>query len=548
MIIEQSEGFILTRRPTHEDIDILLDQAITRARDHFYTFVQLMAPLILPEKFEDGRHIEIICAELQNVEASVADPKRKPDRLQLFLPPGSMKSKLASNLFPAWCLGRHPQWCFLALGSDFEFAVDNFGRPTKDLVDLDEYQAIFPFTILRKDVQGAGRWDTTRKGRFVARGAGQNIAGRRAHIAICDDVITEQTTDLEREKINKWYQKGLRTRLLPQGAEIIINTRWHLEDLSGYTVKLDSRTKRPWRVVSIPAILDEAGRELLWREGDPEGKYDLDTSFWPEFWPTDVLLEKKETLPPGEWNALYMQSPTSESGNIVKRSQFKIWPDAEPPSCQYILVSMDTAFGIKETNDFSAYSVWGIFSKESKNFEQETIRLNCTILLAAGKGRWEFPELCEKAQWLDTKYKPDFFIIEDRASGQSLIQEMMRRGLPIVPFMPEKDKVFRLHACTPFFQSGRVWVPLATDKAGEVIEGKLKSWAEELVEEVISFPSCPHDDLTDTVSQAILWLKNTYNLENDGYPTDPFEPDDYYLRGQKKGNTYWSSVMGIAEG
>jgi hypothetical protein len=218
---------------SHDDIDVLLDSYIEDARDNFYTFVKLMAPEILPEDFVDGRHIQLICNELQDVVDSVANPDRKPRRLQLFMPPGSMKSKLSSNLFPAWCLGRHPNWCFLAIGNSSDFAIDNLGRPTKDLIDSEQFKAIFPDTQLKKDVQAAGRWDTTRKGRFVSAGVGQHIAGRRGHITICDDVQSEQTEENSRSKINRWYQKGLRTRLLPSGAEIIINTRWHLEDLSG---------------------------------------------------------------------------------------------------------------------------------------------------------------------------------------------------------------------------------------------------------------------------------------------------------------------------
>lgn len=514
---------------THEDLDFFYDELIEKARNHFYTFVKLLAGEIIPEPFVDGRHIEMICDELQAVEESVANPKVEPERLQLFLPPGSMKSKLASNLFPAWCLGKHPNWCFLAVGGSFEFAVDNLGRPTKELVDLDQYKAIFPDTQLKKDVQAAGRWDTTRKGRFVAAGVGQGIAGRRAHISICDDVMNEQTTGSERVKINNWYQKGLRTRLLPSGGEIIINTRWHLEDLSGHMTKVDAKTKRPWKVVSLPALLTPEASLLLKRKGDPEDKYKEGTSFWPEFWPTSVLEEKKETMIPTEWNALYMQSPTSEEGTIVKRRDFRIWEDSKPPPCSYIVVSMDTAFSTKESADYSAYTVWGIFKHTDKDFEGNDITQNNVILLSAGKGRWEFAELCNKAQDIFTKYEPDFFIIEDRASGQSLIQELRRRNLPIIPFMPEKDKIFRLHACTPFFQAGRVWVP------GE------KTWANDVVEEVISFPVAPHDDLTDTVSQAILWLRDTYNIDNDGYPKYDDEEDNW-LNRRRTANTYWTAA------
>lgn len=506
--------------------DDLLNKMIEKARKHFHTFVKLMAPVALPEDFIDGRHIEIICEQLQEVAESVSSKTKDPKRLQLFLPPGSMKSKLASNLFPAWCLGKHPNWCFLAIGSDFDFAVDNFGRPTKDLVESERYRAIFPATALKKDVQSAGRWDTTKKGRFVAKGVGQSIAGRRAHIAICDDVITEQTTESMRKEINSWYRKGLRTRLLPRGAEIIINTRWFVEDLSGFMLKIDQKSERPWDLVSIPALLTKDASTML-RNGLPveDQRFMPDTSYWPEFWPTKLLLEKRSTTPPSEWQALYMQNPISEEGGIVKKANFQIWEDDKPPKCHYVIISMDTAFSTKDAADFSAYSVWGGFYNEFKGFDAKNIAQDCLILLSAGRGRWDFAELCNKAQELNSRYTPDFFIIEDRASGQSLIQEMRKRNLPIMAYMPEKDKLFRLQACTPFFQANRVWIP------------KNKSWASDLVDEVIAFPKAPHDDYTDTVSQAVLWMRDNFKVDNDAYANG--REENAYTREKK---TYWSSL------
>ena len=143
---------------------------IIKARTDFYTYVRLMAPVILPEAFVDGIHLQLICEEMQKVVESVEDPNQEPIRLQLWLPPGSMKSKIASNLLPSWSLGRRPNWCFLALGMDSDFATDNFGRPTKDIIESPQYQAVFPGTRLRKDVKSAGRWHTSKKGVFVAKG------------------------------------------------------------------------------------------------------------------------------------------------------------------------------------------------------------------------------------------------------------------------------------------------------------------------------------------------------------------------------------------
>ncbi len=521
-------------RMDKKDIDFLekqlISQMIERAKTSFYAFVKLMAPCVLPETFIDGVHIELICNELQKVYESVADPNKIPVRLQIWMPPGSMKSKIASNLFPAWCLGRSPNWCFLAIGADFEFAVDNFGRPTKDLIDSPQYQSIFPFTALKKDVQASGRWDTTKKGRFVARGAGQGIAGRRAHISIVDDALNEQTNDTGRKEINAWYRKGLRTRLLPRGAEIIINTRWFVEDLSGFMIKVDAKSLRPWKVIEIPALLDLKASTML-RKGLPETdtRFAEGTSFWPEFWPTALLLEKKETMPPNEWASLYMQDPILEEGAIIKRSDFQWWDKKEPPKCRYVIVSLDTALSQKDAANFSAFTVWGIFTNMVETFDNNQIAQDSMVLLSAGRGRWDFAELCAKAKELDDKYMPEFFIVEETSAGLLLIPEMYKRSLPVIPYKPKGDKTTRLQACTPYFQAKRVYVP----------EGK--TWAEDVVTEVCSFqPRLKNqvDDYTDTVSQAVIWMRDNHKIDNDGYSNHWDE--EVYTQRRK---TYWSAMM-----
>ena len=346
----------------------------------------------------------------------------------------------------------------------------------------------------------------------------------------CDDVITEQTNDVERVKINNWYRKGLRTRLLPRGAEIIINTRWFPLDLSGFMLNVDKESPRPWKVIQIPAILTLEASTVL-RKGLPasDPRFDVGTSFWPEFWPTQVLLEKKHTTPPHEWSALYQQNPVDEHGGVIKRSDWQVWDQDAPPKCRYVVISLDTALSQKDAANFSAYTVWGIFTNRVQTFEQEQIEQDCMILLAAGKGRWDFAELCNKVQELDKKYVPEFFIVEDTSAGLLLIPEMQKRSLPVIPYKPKGDKTARLQATTPYFQAKRVYVPAN------------RAWAEAVVAEVSAFqPRLKNqsDDYADTVSQAVIWMRDNYKIDNDGFSN---KWDEEVMT--KRRTTYWSALL-----
>lgn len=539
----------LTPKEKLEAIPYIQSVLIKKAREDFYTYVRLMAPVLLPEGFIDGKHIEIMARKLQEVERRTAISTnlelRKASgnketlfgkRIQLFMPPGSMKSKIL-NLFVTWCLGRHPKWNILHLGHSAQFAEDNMGRQVRDLMNEPEYAEIFPNVHVRKDVKAAGRWMTNSGGIYVATGVGAKIAGRRAHISICDDALDENTaySDVERPKINNWYARGLRTRILPGASEVIVNTRWHFDDLSGYLLKADQDSAQPWEVISFPALLEgpdaERAMALL---GLPYG-----SSFWPEMWSEEVLLAKKndKAMTPAQWAALYMQSPILEEGGIFKEKELKLWFQNDPPPLDYILVSVDGAYSKNEAADFSAYTVWGVFKTVENDMMGKELVVSNAILLEGEHGRWEFPELCMKIQEVYDVYNPDTILVEKKASGQSLIQEMRRRGLPIREYVPDKDKISRAHACTPFTQAGRVWFP-AVRLSDE--EYRIRPGGIELMEEMLQFPYGSHDDLTDTFTQAILWLRDSFNVGHPEYPD--YDDDDDDERSFTKRFSYWNQV------
>jgi predicted phage terminase large subunit-like protein len=240
---------------------------------------------------------------------------------------------------------------------------------------------------------------------------------------------------------------------------------------------LDYQTKNPdsdqWEVVELPAILNE----------DTENE----KSLWPEQWPLDQLKNKKANMDPQYWNAQYMQQPTSNNAAIISRKSWRIWPSDEPPRCEYIIQSWDTAFEAKTTADYSACTTWGVF------YNEEEANAPQVILLDAFKDRMEFPELKAVAFKHYKEWEPDGFIVEKKAAGAPLIQELRNMGIPVQEFSPSRgnDKTVRLNAVADLFASGKVWCPDTR-------------WAREVIEEVASFPNGENDDYVDTTSQALL--------------------------------------------
>jgi predicted phage terminase large subunit-like protein len=510
--------------------DLFMGMAKEAAKTDFYVFAKLMAPVVLPNDFYDGRHIKKICEGLQDVADSI-ESTEPTKRAMFFLPPGAMKTVLCSILFPAWLYGLHPNWHVICVGYNDEFAADKIGHPLKELIGSAEYKEIFPNTKIRHDSKSKGRFVTTAKGEFKALGAKARAAGRRAHLLICDDTVSEKDAWSKqlRTEINKNYIGGLRSRLMrtPRGAEIIVNTRYNIEDLSGFLLKVDAESKRPWDVISIPAILDETASKMMREPNDPPELYQPGTSFWPEMQPMEVLLEEKETLmrtEPHKWNALYMQQPTPEEGSIVKFEDWQFWDrEKAAPKVSQILVTMDTAFSEKQRADFSAYLVWGVF------YPYAGAPPNL-ILLYGEKGKWAWPDLVAKCKDIKDDWKPDFLVIEKKASGQSLLQDLFRKGYPIVEYDPRGSKEERLHSASMWFKQGRVWIP------------EDKPWIFDIIDEVCNFPSAAHDEFADCTSMAISWYRDMGIVEHT-VDLNPEEIEDLQTQSRKGASTYWDSLV-----
>lgn len=514
------------------------DISVKAARENFYIFVKMMMPEVIPNEFRDGIHLRVMCGKFQEVFDNVQKKTRKGKKLRLSVPPGSSKTIVGTVLFPAWCLGRHPNWRILAVSHSSDHAEQFMGRPTKHLVNSDAYREIFPLTNLAQDSKASGFWSTTRKGYYAAVGVTSGVAGKRCNLLICDDILQEQTaySKREREGINNTYHVGLRTRMLPEeSAEIMIQTRWNLNDPAGFVEEIDKEAGNPWEVVAIPALLDSTTLALYasYSSELPTQQYHLGGSYWPEFKPVEELLDMKATLPPGKWSAVYMQNPIPEEGSIFKETLFRKWSQERPPAVTNIIVSFDTAFTESERKDAarSAYTVWGIFAAPEVSPRHRENVVGNLFLLGAEAGYWSFPELIQKCEWLQGIYKSDLdlFLIEERASGISLIQELRARGFPVATYMPDKSKEARAWAVTPFLEAGRVWI------------NPIKQFTKDFLTEVLSFPNADLKDFVDCLSLTVLWLRDNMQLIPQQYLVyqDIYEDDNIVKFRRPK--TYWGS-------
>jgi predicted phage terminase large subunit-like protein len=285
---------------------------------------------------------------------------------------------------------------------------------------------------------------------------------------------------------------------MPNGAIIVVMTRWGPLDLTGRLI--DYQVKNPnsphWEIVELPAILNEGT--------------DNEKSLWPEQWPLASLLSAKSSMDPRYWNAQYMQQPTSDMSAIISRKSWRIWTDDEPPKCEYIIQSWDTAHETKSTSDYSACTTWGVWYNENENSAAQV------ILLDAFKERMAFPELKAVAFKHYKEWEPDAFIVEKKAAGGPLIQELRSMGIPVQEFTPSRgnDKMVRVNAIADLFTSGIIWAPDTR-------------WAREVIEEVAAFPVGENDDYVDTTSQALLRFRQGgfISLDSD-------EKDDRIYRGR----------------
>jgi predicted phage terminase large subunit-like protein len=458
------------------ELRLSLLEAREKASSNFLDFCKYVWPEMLV-----GEHHKRIAAALDRVVAG------KCKRLMIAMPPRHGKSQLGSYLFPAYLMGKLPQ-SKLIVGSHTAELAQRFGRMIRNLVDDERYSEIFPEMKLSADSKAAGRWNTAQGGEAFFIGKGGAMTGRGGDVVILDDILDEQdaVSETAMENTWEWYTSGPRQRLQPNGTIIVINTRWKMDDLSGRLLRQQGQLKADqWEILEFPAILPS------------------NTPLWPEYWSLDELEKVKMSIGLKKWNAQWQQQPTNDDGAILKREWWRKWKHDEPPSCEYILQTMDTAYSKKETADFSVIATWGVFYPSADGGP-------ALILLSVQKGRWDFPELKRIARSEYLYWNPDNVLIEAKATGTPLQQELRKMGIPVTMYSPGgrrtgQDKVSRANAVAPILESGMVWYP----------EGE--EFAQDLVEECAAFPNGSNDDQVDVTVMALMRFRqgNFVKLDED---------------------------------
>jgi predicted phage terminase large subunit-like protein len=363
----------------------------------------------------------------------------------------------------------------------------DLSRRARSIIQSPEYADIFPSVGLAYDARAVGQWELVdpqaqdakgqalpHKGGYVSAGVGGGITGKGADLLIIDDPVKNAEEAASKTILDahwEWYTSTAYTRLEGRGAVIVIMTRWASDDLAGRLLQAsDNRTGDQWHRLRLPALAeddDELGREpgeALW-----ETKYDA-----------DALKDIQRAIGSRNFAALYQQRPAPLGGATFKREWFTHTYNAFARNAAVQVVQVwDTAFKTKQQNDYSVCATWALVG-------------NNAYIVDVFRDRVEFPVLKRKAQELYAKWTPNIVLIEDRASGQSLVQELKHETrIPVVAADIDADKVVRASAVTPYFEAGRVLVPVSAP------------WLDEWVEEHAAFPNGAHDDQVDTTSMAL---------------------------------------------
>lgn len=405
--------------------------------------------------------------------------------LLVTMPPRHSKSETCSKYFPAWCIGAlHKRVILTSYESTF---AASWGRKARDI--LEEWGPALYNVRVSHSSSAADWWELADgSGSMMTAGAGAAITGKGGDILICDDPIKnaqEADSQLMRDRVWEWYTSTFYTRREPNAGVLIIQTRWHEDDLAGRLLQESKRGGDQWIHLNLPALAetDECIVHGDWKYIRSRG-----AALWPERFPEQELQAIQRAVGSRVWAALYQQHPTPDAGMIWQRAWFSNRYTTQP-ECQTITQSVDSAFKTGVANDYTTIATWGMSA-------------NSFFVLDVFHARVEFPELKRAIVDSAAKWKPQAILIEDKASGQSVIQELRRETtLPIVAWSPNGSKQSRAAAVSPIAEAQKIFLPADA------------SWVNDWIEEHVAFPNGDHDDQQDTTVMALGYLAHSTHTQ-----------------------------------
>lgn len=481
---------------------------LKKAEESFKGFVQLHNP---EWKLPDF-HKTLITA-LDRLEGGEG-----PRNLLITMPPRHGKSTFGSVYFPAYFMARKPSRYIMSTSYNSQLATD-FGRQVRDLVNDPLTRQAYPDLEMSQDSRAVDQWRTTVGGAAYFIGVGGTTTGRAANILLLDDPLKsreEAESATQRNKVWDFYVSGLSTRLQPDidgqpPAQIIILTRWHPDDIAGRLMQTDDWKEGMWSHINFQAITEKVVRGKEGKDRRQLAPTDPNyisneearqisakkrylpvterNALWPERFSLEDL-ERRERLNPREFASLYQQSPFIQGGNLIRSQWWRTYPaDMRPEQFTSLIIAADTAFKAKSTSDYSVMMTMGLDKSGD------------IYIVDVHRERYEFPDLKRKMIMLNNQWRGRGLrgiYIEDKASGQSLLQELKREsGVSVIPYKISTDKVTRLSAVLPLIEGGRVLLP---DNA---------HWLDAFHDECQTFPAGTHDDQIDALSIGLDVLART---------------------------------------
>ncbi|NDB67811.1 MAG: hypothetical protein EB015_07365 [Methylocystaceae bacterium] len=503
----------------------LLDIDRMECEESLYTFLAGAWKWIDPSPFTDGWPIEAIAEHLQ----AVVDGDLK--RLIINIPPRMGKSSITSVAFPAWAWAQTHTSPTSGPGVQFLHASYAQQLSLRDsvkcrrLITSPWYQERWGDRFkMTGDQNAKTRFDNNKGGSRLSTSVGSALTGEGGSIIVVDDpnAAQEAFSEATIESTIEWWDSALSTRLNDPktGAFVVIQQRLSEEDLTGHIL---SKDVGDWCHLMLP-MRYEADRAFVNTMGWSDPRTEEGELLWPErMGEKEVSLLERQLGPWGAAGQL-QQRPEPKGGGIIKRDWWTLWNQDNFPPVEYIIASLDTAFTTKTENDYSAMTVWGIFSGgdqkavatrvtgrdgllnfvEERKYTEEHPRV---IMMHAWQERLELHDLVNKVAETMKTYKVDKLLVENKASGPSVIQEL-RRIFNHLPFVVEPidlikthshlsiDKISRAHAVVPLFAGGLVYAPD-------------RSWADMVITQCSTFPKAKHDDLVDTVTMALQYMRRT---------------------------------------